>query len=177
MRNVLSPTRCVLSLASIHHAPWGFLKIKRVFPRWKRLVAHPSASRSSCTSLCSLGGGGGAVRVFLIPPVGTAQTRLCACKEHCRERRVSRRADVSGHLWVPLSTAGSGTPRRRDRSLRAALHEAKLIYPSRGSLTFWLSTPELQTRTIHCNCMFPVLNSPLKRPPQKYTKSRAQGHK
>lgn len=32
MTNVLSPTRCALGLASFHHAPWGFLKTKRVFP-------------------------------------------------------------------------------------------------------------------------------------------------
>ena len=99
MRNVLSPTRCALGLASFHHASWGFLQIKRVFPQRKRQVAHPCASRRSCTSLCSLlhhqthvlGGGEGAVRVFLVSPIGTAQTRLPACKEHCREKRASRR--------------------------------------------------------------------------------------
>lgn len=83
MRNVLSPTRCALGLASFHHAPWGFPKIKRALLQWKRQVAHSGALRSSCTSLCSLlhhqtrllGGREEPVRVFLVSPHGTAWQR------------------------------------------------------------------------------------------------------
>lgn len=121
MRNVLSSTRCALGLASFHHVPWGFLKIKRVFPRRKRQVVHPSASRSSRTSLCSLlhhqthllGGGEGAVRVFLISPIGTAQTRLPACKEHCREKRVSRRTACQRSPLGLLCDRLRHTPQKR----------------------------------------------------------------
>ena len=186
MRNVLSPTRCALGLASFHHASWGFLQIKRVFPQRKRQVAHPRASRRSCTSLCSLlhhqthvlGGGEGAVRFFLISPIRTAQTRLPARKERCREKRASRRTACQRLSWGPPLRGWLRHTLKKGPLPGSSITQSKRRSPITG-LSHLLGEHPRATNTnyslqLH---MLPAPNSPLKCPLQKYIKSRAQGHK
>lgn len=163
--------RCALSLASFHHVPWDCSKIKRASLQWKRQVEclEKCIKRFLHISLvsfhrqkCWLGGGEGAVRVFLVSPIGTDQTRLCEYKEHGREKRTSRRTACQ---WSPLGPLLHSWVRY---TLRAALSEAKGIHLSQGSLTRATNTNySLQLS------MLPATNYPLKCLPQKYIKSRA----
>lgn len=96
-------------------------------------MAHPSASKSSCTSLCSLlhhqthllEGGKGAVRVFLVSPLGQPRQGCLHARRTSDRRHQAGGQHGSGHFWVTCSVASSGTPCRRDLLLGAVLHEAK----------------------------------------------------
>lgn len=85
-------------------------------------------------------------------PLGQPRRGCLQARSTAERRGQAGGQHVSGHLRVPCSVARSGTPCRRDLSLGAALHEVRAIHPSRGFLSLWLSTPELQTQIIHHNC-------------------------
>lgn len=148
MRKVLYSVRCALGLTSFHHTPWGFLKIENILPWWKRQVAHPSASKSSCTSLCSLlhhqthllEGGKEAVSVFLVSPLGEPRQGCLHARSSAERIGQAGGKHVSGHFWVTCSMASSSTPCRRDLLLGVVLHEAKtLIHHGIFSHSGWAS--------------------------------------
>lgn len=158
MRKELYSTRCALGLTSFHHTPWGFPRIKSIFPWWKRQVAHPQCIKKflhiSLLSFASSDTFAGrkkrSCQGFPCSTPWAAQTRLPACMGHCREQRASRRTmchwSLLGHRILLHGQL------RHTFLPRAVLHQAKtLIHHGVFSHSGW-APQSCKTQIIHCNC-------------------------
>lgn len=133
MRKVLYSMKCALGLTSFHHTPWAFLKIKL---KHFTMMEKPGGTSQCIKKFLHIyllsfalsdtfaGRRRRSCQCFPSFTPRAAQTRLPACKEHCRQKRPSRR--TTGHFWVTCSMASSSTPCRRDLFL-GVLHEAKTL--------------------------------------------------